>query len=145
MVARDREPPELLCPSAQPGSAGAVALGVVDHAGDAPEVAHLDEPVPVSAALLEMAAPLRPTEVFRFAARCEQSACRHWSGSACRLAERIVERLPPVSDALPPCRVRAGCRWFAEQGRAACLRCPQAVTQNEAPTAAMREAATPRE
>jgi hypothetical protein len=141
--AGEGEPRERLCPSAQPTAPGAVALGVVDHTGTAPEVAYLDEPVPVSESLLALAEPLRPTELFRFAARCERSACRHWTGATCSLAARIVEQLPVASSELPRCTVRADCRWFAEQGRTACLRCPQIVTQNEAPTAAMRDAAAP--
>jgi hypothetical protein len=138
------DPGELLCPSAQPTTPGAVAFGVVDHTGAAPEVAYLDAPVAVSDALLALAEPLQPTEVLRFASRCEGSACRHWTGAACSLAARIVERLPVASGELPRCTVRAACRWFAEQGRAACLRCPQVVTQNEAPSDAMRTAAEPR-
>jgi hypothetical protein len=36
--------------------------------------------------------------------------------------------LPEVVDILPACQVRRSCRWYAEQGGAACRRCPQVVT-----------------
>ncbi len=143
--ARADEPAEraLLCPSAQPTMAGAVAIGVVDHTGKRPEVAYLEQPLPVDDALLAMAAPIRPTEVFRFAAPCQTSACSHWSGEECKLVDRIVDLIPVASLLLPTCRIRPECRWFSQEGRAACTRCPHVVTQNERPTRAMRIAATP--
>jgi len=36
--------------------------------------------------------------------------------------------LPEVVDSLPVCTIRPQCRWFRQEGRAACLRCPQIVT-----------------
>jgi hypothetical protein len=36
--------------------------------------------------------------------------------------------LPEVTDALPSCQIRPTCRWYAEIGRPACLRCPQVMT-----------------
>jgi hypothetical protein len=33
-----------------------------------------------------------------------------------------------VVDQLPACNIRAECRWFRQEGRAACLRCPQIMT-----------------
>jgi hypothetical protein len=132
-----------LCPSAQPDTAGAVVLGVVDHAASPPEVQYLDEPMPVTPDVLALAAPVRPTEVFRFAAACQQGACSHWSGHDCTLVTRLVQLVPAASLALPPCRIRTDCRWFHQLGREACRRCPAVVTQNQEPSAAMREAAAP--
>ena len=123
--------------------AGARAFGLVDHACDQPTVGYLEETVDVTPALLELAGPLRPTEVFRFAAPCQTDACSHWNGADCRLVERIVELLPSVTLVLPPCQVRADCRWFAQAGRSACTRCPQVVTQDERPSDEMRRAAKP--
>jgi hypothetical protein len=120
---------------------GAQAIGVVDHTGDVPEVAYLEQPLPVTQELLAMAAPLRPTEVFRFSAQCRPDICGHWSGSSCSLATRIVDLLPVRSLTLPKCHVRNVCRWFSQEGRAACARCPGVVTQNEDPSEAMRNAA----
>ena len=133
----------LLCPSAQPDTAAAVVLGVVDHEASPPEVQYLDSPMPVTPELLALAGPVRPTEVFRFAASCQQGACSHWSGHDCSLVTRIVKLVPAASLALPPCRIRTDCRWFHQLGREACRRCPSVVTQNQEPSDAMREAATP--
>jgi hypothetical protein len=126
-----------------PQAEGAVAFGVVDHTLPVPEVAYLESLVPVDPDLLAMAQPLRPTEIFRFTAPCQMEACSHWSGEECKLAERVVRLVPAVTASLPRCHIRARCRWYAQVGRIACGRCPTVVTQNEAPSDAMREAATP--
>ncbi len=135
--------PALRCPSAPADMPGAEAFGVVDHTVEPPLVGFLDQPAPATAELVALAAPLRPTEVFRFAAPCQGETCAHWSGAACHLVDRIVEGLAPAVTSLPACRVRHDCRWFAQRGRDACLRCPQVVTQNEHPSDAMRDAAEP--
>lgn len=132
----------LQCPSAQPDMDGARAFGLIDHTGDAPTTAFLAATVPVSPELLEMADPMPPAQVFRFAAPCQQGRCSHWQG-ACSLVERIVQLLPVASTTLPPCRIRADCRWYAEQGRPACLRCPQVVTEATRPSEVMERAAQP--
>lgn len=133
---------DLQCPSAQPDMAGAVAFGLIDHSADSPSTAFLEATVPVTPELLEMAAPLPPAQVFRFSAPCQKQRCSHWEG-ACTLADRIVKLLPTASLALPPCRIRTSCRWFAEQGRAACQRCPQVITETARPSELMARAAQP--
>ncbi|MBL8345292.1 MAG: hypothetical protein JNN03_07610 [Rubrivivax sp.] len=40
----------------------------------------------------------------------------------------MKEDLEPVVDHLPPCLLRATCRWRAERGPEVCLRCPQVAT-----------------
>ncbi len=134
----------LTCPSAQPEMAGAVAFGVIDHTADEPHVRYLERPLPVDAELLAMSAPLRPTEIFRFTAPCQTSSCSHWDGADCKLVDRIVDLIPMASLVMPSCRIRPDCRWHAQVGRSACLRCPHVVTQNERPSDEMREAATPK-
>jgi hypothetical protein len=133
---------DLHCPSAQPDMTGARAFGLIDHTGDAPTTAFLAATVPVTPDLLEMAEPLPPTQVFRFSAPCQQGKCSHWQG-ACSLVDRIVQLLPAASLTLPPCRIRADCRWYAEQGRPACQRCPQVITEIAKPTELMAQAAAP--
>ncbi len=54
----------------------------------------------------------------------------HFDGTRCQLAVRIAKLLPEVVDSLPACNIRSDCRWFRQEGRAACLRCPQIVTGN---------------
>ena len=134
---------QLMCPSAQPETPGALVLGVIDHDASPPEVQYLDQPQPVTPELLALAEPVRPTEVLRFAATCQEGLCSHWSGHDCSLVTRLVQLVPAASLALPPCRIRTDCRWFHQRGREACRRCPLVVTQDEAPTDAMRQAATP--
>jgi hypothetical protein len=120
----------LNCPSAQPGMPDAQILGVVSGTVDEPRLAYLNERVPVTAEILEQASPAAPGEIFRVAARCEESKCIHFDGAHCQLAVRIVKMLPEVTESLPPCTIRPTCRWHQQEGRAACLRCPQIVTLN---------------
>jgi hypothetical protein len=133
----------LMCPSAQPQMADAVILGVRSGVPDAPYVSYLERPLCVSDELLTLAEPVKPTEVFRFAARCEEQACRHFDGSDCKLATRIVQILPVAVESLPRCNIRVECRWFRQQGRAACLRCPQVITEVREPSEEFRRAAMP--
>jgi hypothetical protein len=121
----------LLCPSAQPDMEGAQVLGVVDRQSGEPRLSYLNGMVPVTPELLDASGAVPPLAVMRLAARCEQQRCTHFDGSACTLAVRIVENLEQVCDALPPCAIRRNCRWYAEQGQAACFRCPQIVTRSD--------------
>ena len=57
-----------------------------------------------------------------------QHKCPHFDGADCRLATRVAKMLPPVVDSLPPCVIRKECRWFAQEGAAACMRCPEITT-----------------
>jgi hypothetical protein len=143
MTARPEASADLLCPSAQPDWNGAVAIGVVSGTVEAPRVASLEKPLPISAALLRLAEPVQPTEVFRFAAPCVNEACRHHRQGACHLASKVVMMLASVVDHLPPCAARGRCRWFQQEGGEACRRCPQVVTDNVYPSAEMRAAADP--
>jgi len=128
----------LLCPSSQPGVEGARVLGIVQQTASGPEVTYLDEPLPATPDVLALAAPLQPTEVFRLAAECQTNRCPHFDGTHCGLAVRIVQLLPAVVDGLPACQIRPECRWFRQEGAAACRRCPQVSTINYDPSETMR-------
>ncbi len=117
-----------LCPSARPEAGGSLALGIVVGSVAEPRVTYFPEPVAVTEQLLALAEPVTPTEIFRFAAPCAKKACQHFDGSDCRLVQRIVGQSPVVAEDLPPCHIRADCRWWQQEGKAACLRCPQIVT-----------------
>lgn len=117
------------CPSAQPSVDG-VVIGVVTGPPDAPRIGYLTEPQPVTHEILELAAPADPAQVFRMAAPCMGDGCKHFSAGDCNLVKRIVAALDPVVSGLPPCRIRTTCRWFRQEGRGACLRCPQVVTNS---------------
>jgi hypothetical protein len=119
-----------LCPSAQPGMDQCRVLGVVQWSDDGakPDLQYLNECLPATGEVLAQAAPLKPTEVFRLAATCQECLCPHFDGSDCRLATRIVRILPAVVDALPPCIIRKECRWYFQEGGNACKRCPAITT-----------------
>ncbi|HTR34443.1 MAG TPA: hypothetical protein VMH80_00980 [Bryobacteraceae bacterium] len=117
-----------LCPSAQPGMEQCRVLGVVERDGPTPRLAYLNQHLPATAEVLAMAAPLKPTEVFRLAAVCAEHKCPHYDGADCQLATRVVQILPAVVDSLPPCIIRKNCRWYTQEGGAACKRCPEITT-----------------
>jgi hypothetical protein len=118
-------------------------FGVMGGSVEEPRVMYLDQTTPATGDVLALAGPVKPIEVFRIAATCVESACRHFDGKDCQLAARIVQILPVVTEALPACRIRQDCRWFEQEGRSACLRCPQVITQNYTPNEEMVRAATP--
>jgi hypothetical protein len=119
----------LMCPSAQPEMDGSEIFGLVLGSDKLPQVAYLQEYVNPNHEILATAEAVHPTEVFRFAAPCAREQCRHFFGERCRLANRVVQILPAVTDALPPCRLRSECVWWRQEGVAACVRCPQIVTR----------------
>jgi hypothetical protein len=131
-------PPGAFCPSAQPHMREARVLGVVRDG----ETSYLDSHVPVTDELLALTEPVGPSRVLRIAARCEENACTHFDGVNCRLATRIVQLLPAVTATLPGCLIRAECRWYRQEGRPACLRCPKIVTEFTDDNEAFRKAAT---
>jgi len=119
-----------LCPSAPSHWRDAEAFGVVAGTVSDPRVSYLERTVPVSKELLALAAPASPTEVFRFAAPCVCDACGHYQDSRSHLVEKVVQELPAVVEELPVCMIRHGCRWFGQEGAAACFRCPMVVTDS---------------
>jgi hypothetical protein len=137
------DPHPLLCPSARSGDDDAVVFGVAEGTATAPMVAYLRHPLPL-VEVRHLAGDLEPQEVFRTAAPCAMSACVHFTGSNCSLVTRLVARVEPVVEKPPPCSIRSRCRWWAEQGVAACRRCPQLVTIDFAPTPGLADAARPR-
>jgi hypothetical protein len=138
----DEAPP--LCPSAQPHMEGVFAFGVMGRgAGGERRVAYLEERVPVTPELLAKTAPVRPIEVFRFAAPCLGGGCQHFDGHDCQLATKLVQLTPMASKALPACTVRPDCRWWRQEGKAACMRCPAVQTERYRYTEAQRQAADP--
>lgn len=139
----DRAVSQALCPSAPPDSQGGVVFGIVGGSPEAPSVGYLTTSVPVTAELLARTAPVSPTEVFRSAARCAEKACRHFDGDSCTLAARIVASLPVVVERLPRCSIRRTCRWWRQEGQAACLRCPQVVTEGPSLNPLFEAAARP--
>ena len=137
------EAKRILCPSAPPDADGAVAFGVVGRRGNRSHVRWIETPQPVTPELLDKTGEADPRQVMRFAGACQEKACAHFDGKDCQLATRLVSMLDPVAGKPPPCTLRKDCRWFTQEGVAACRRCPQIVTQTGDPDKRMREAATP--
>jgi hypothetical protein len=132
-----------LCPSARGTPNESVVFGIAGGTVDEPRVSYLKETHPVTEELLALAEPVTPTEVFRFAAPCAGGDCIHFDGTNCTLAGRIVDGLNEVSQTLPACQIRSSCRWWQQEGKAACLRCPQIVTDNYSPVDAVNQIALP--
>jgi hypothetical protein len=109
-----------------------------------PGVRYLDTPVPVTPEVLALADPVDPREVFRIGAPCQRSACAHFDGSRCSLVARLVSEVPAAVEHVPACRLRSRCRWFREEGGAACQRCPIVLTLDVCPSESMADAAAPR-
>jgi hypothetical protein len=130
------------CPSAQPSADGLV-IGVVTGSAEKRRIGYLSEPQPLTEDILALTAPAAPAQVFRMAAPCMGDGCKHFSGGDCSLVKRIVAGLDPVVSGLPPCQIRPTCRWFRQEGRAACVRCPQVVTNTYDSTDLQRQVADP--
>ena len=128
-----------LCPSAQPGMDNCRVLGVIDHDAPKPMLLYLNRALAVTPDVLALAAPLKPTEVFRLAATCEEHRCPHYDGTDCQLATRIVAMIPAAVESLPPCLIRKDCRWYSQEGEAACHRCPEITTVTYDLSPRMRE------
>lgn len=126
------------CPSSRPEEAGARIIGIVNGTVADPRVGYLEESIPVTPEILSLSAPVSPTEVFRFSAPCRQHGCPQFEGGNCQLAVRVVRALPTVVDSLPRCSLRPECRWWRQEGREACLRCPSVVTDSYSPSPVMR-------
>jgi hypothetical protein len=120
-----------------------VAIGVVGGTVAEPRVGYLAEPLPVTEHLLSLVEPVAPSEVLRFAAPCAGDSCQHFDGQNCLLVSKAVALLPAVVPVLPPCKIRPSCRWWRQEGRAACMRCPQVVTDNHSPSDAMTKVSDP--
>ena len=118
------------CPSAQPLLEGAFAFGVIGGTPEERRVGYLDQRVPITEDLLALAGPVRPTEVFRFAAPCAGDSCKHFDGHDCRLATKLVQLTPAVTKALPACQLRPDCRWWQQEGKKACMVCPAIRTES---------------
>jgi hypothetical protein len=133
----------LNCPSAQPNQTARAVIGVVGRQDGKPQVTLLPQPVSLESVSHLIPDTIPVTEVLRLAAPCAERHCSHFNDQHCTLAARIVSRLPAVVDRLSPCALRPSCRWWHQEGPAACHRCPQIVTEPLQTSDLMRELATP--
>jgi hypothetical protein len=123
---------ELTCPSAS-CEPGATLLGLIDENG---RVGYLTPAITIDHEFVEKVERGRsPRKRFRFAGPCVEEKCVQWTGSRCGVIDTVfeaVERLDPEpaleKDSLPHCAIRSSCRWFAQEGEAACAACPFVIT-----------------
>jgi hypothetical protein len=118
-----------MCPST-PKANATVFLGMITPAG---RVAYVTPAMPAEVALSGLPDGAGPAESqYRLAGPCVTSSCGFWTGEHCGLGARLVEsyREAAVPDeaTLPRCAIRRTCRWYAEQGPAACPACSHVVT-----------------
>jgi hypothetical protein len=115
------------CPSAPP-EAGSVLLGVVASPG---QIVYITPNPPVSQEMLETFQKngIVAENRLRFAGPCMEHRCLQWAGNRCGLIDRVVDHFGPAEggEPLPRCGIRGTCRWFAQQGRAACESCPEVI------------------
>lgn len=135
MPPKDRQSAAILCPSVTEIGPDAEVFGVLTASeAEGFRVGYLTEALPATPELLAAVTPANPTEVFRAASPCMERRCKHFDGTNCQLAARVASMLDAVVSALPRCAIRPRCRWFRQEGGAACLRCPQVATEQRNPT-----------
>ncbi|AUD04844.1 hypothetical protein [Spirosoma pollinicola] len=122
-------PHTTLCPSAT-AQEGALLLGVV---GPDKSVRFLPEPEPMTTQLTESVTAIdNPEQHFRFANKCAKSGCNQWQSGRCGVIDLVMsvnQHLEaPVS--LPPCAIRAQCRWHKQSGPTACTVCLFIITDS---------------
>lgn len=125
------------CPSA-PAAPGAILLGVLGADG---HIHNLRTTMTVDADFLAAAGQSGPVEArMRFAGRCQTSGCMQWTGTRCGVIDRAMAIMQqagvPPAPALPPCTIRSDCRWFSQNGPAACGTCTLIVTDTTGAVAA---------
>ena len=116
----------VLCPSWR-CEEGATLLGIVLDDGS---VAFAKDRIVVDAAFVKQAYQAEsPEKRFRFSSPCRQGGCYQWKNDRCGIADRIVDGSAAEQQIeLPPCLIRAECRWYLQRGAAACAACPEVVT-----------------
>lgn len=128
-----KEKAPLACPSAAADWEDAQLFGVVEGDPGEPRVTYFP-PRPITPELLALLpSELHAEEVFRFTAPCRGTQCQQFQNGHCGVARAAAEFLPALAgQALPVCNLRPHCRWWVDEGVAACRRCPTVVTADTA-------------
>jgi hypothetical protein len=123
----EQDEEQLACPSA-PAQAGSSLLAIVGSDG---RLAHVSPPIPIDEAFVAAASRRGAPEArMRFTAPCVREQCAQWTGSSCGVIEQVLatgahEDQPTR---LPRCAIRSDCRWYRQEGGAACRACPLVLT-----------------
>ncbi len=122
---------QLDCPSAPHQHPEARLLGVILEEDGEARVAYLEKDVAVPDDFKPASLGVDPGFALRFSAPFANMGCGQWREGGCGLGKAIIDQLAPVVDVAPACTLRKTCRWYAENGTASCLRCPQITTREE--------------
>ena len=123
---------EYTCPSA-PCESGGTLLGLIDENG---RVGYLTPAITIDQEFVDKVEQGRsPRKRFRFAGPCVEGRCRQWTGSRCGIVDTAIEAVDGLDPAaareegvLPQCAIRSSCRWYAQEGAAACAACSFVIT-----------------
>lgn len=55
---------------------------------------------------------------------------------------KTVQLASVVAEKLKPCAIRSECRWWRQEGKAACVRCPQVASSDPSRSGVMAGAAS---
>ena len=124
----------LSCPSTPEDQPDAVVFGVVGGTVERPMVAYLTSSLPASDGTSHANCTGHTSGSVPIRGDMRQTACQNFQDGRCSVTTRLVAVAKPVVDQLPRCAIRSTCRWWAENGRASCVRCPSVVTVDYAPT-----------
>ena len=115
-----------LCPSGK-CAPGAKLMGIVQEDG---RIGYLGQPLEVDDQFVERAHEGRmPERRFRFVNPCAEGGCHQWTGTRCGVIDKVMTELEGhEAEALPRCGIRPHCRWFAQNGAAACSVCALVIT-----------------
>jgi hypothetical protein len=64
-----------------------------------------------------------PETRFRFAGPCVSTSCEQWAQGRCTVGDAVAQELPGGDSHLRACVIRSTCRWWAQNGPAACHSC----------------------
>jgi hypothetical protein len=111
---------QLDCPSMLPGLARGVIAKVVKNEE---RLKFLAEEISVPTSLSLAVDSETVLKRARFVGLCRTVECGHWTGVSCRLGHAIASVEVQSAGELAPCAIRSSCRWFKENGSAACAPC----------------------
>ncbi|MDB5282471.1 MAG: hypothetical protein JWO06_1546 [Bacteroidota bacterium] len=120
----------ILCPSSKCAE-GSKLIGLVKEDG---HVDMLETPLEITEDFIKAAAEGRnPQSRFRFSNNCVQGACKQWTGSRCGVVDGILDHVAQGKtkvevQAIKDCAIRPVCRWYNQNGLAACEICPLVIT-----------------
>ncbi len=117
---------DLLCPSA-PLTKESYLFGVLNEQA---EVQYLDSVVPVTEELLAGFQHIeQPEKHFRFTMTCGKDKCAQWDNNKCSVGSAIQKaEIKEINTKPARCGIRKACRWYSQEGLAACVLCKYVVT-----------------